>query len=298
MALGGLAIGLQGAGALAGALTGGLAGRKDERFNRRLSRGAEDPAVAALRRRLAAQNAATAMSVAASQPGVNPALAQRNAQQALGAQQAQTNTMLAQENMQSARVARQAAQASRLRRMTAAGMGGAQFLNTLGTGFGVQEAQAQQHQRNLELMQARQGLAKPGDKPAGQPQDLTDKQLQMGVPGVAGQFAQQAPAVSPFGGVQSQQQAVQAGVSPQGTGMTNQLQPTQPENMEAVDFDTNLVGHDELAQIAAIQDPTEQIMALSTLQQQAILAGQTERAAELNRIRLNLTGATHLQRMQ
>ena len=113
---------------------------KQDKMQRRIAMGGEDPAVAALRRRLAAQNAQTAMSVAASQQGVNPALAQRNAQQALAQQQVQTNAELARGAMSSALAAR-ASDAVGRRRDLGLQMG-ANFLNTAGTMLATQEAAA------------------------------------------------------------------------------------------------------------------------------------------------------------
>jgi len=112
--------------------------------------GGEDPAVAALRQRLAAQNAATAQAVAASQQGVNPALAQRNAQQALTQQQIATNSELARAGMASAGQARKTDAVGRRRDMGL--QAGGALLNTFGTMMGVTEA----------------GNTVPGADPAGQ----------------------------------------------------------------------------------------------------------------------------------
>lgn len=113
---------------------------KQDKMQRRIAMGGEDPAVAALRRRLAAQNAQTAMSVAASQQGVNPALAQRNAQQALAQQQIQTNAELARNSLSSAMAARASDPVGRRRDLGL--QMGANFLNTAGTMLSAQQASA------------------------------------------------------------------------------------------------------------------------------------------------------------
>lgn len=113
---------------------------KQDKMQRRIAMGGEDPAVAALRQRLAAQNAQTAMSVAASQQGVNPALAQRNAQQALSQQQIQTNAELARNSLSSAMAARASDPVGRRRDLGL--QMGANFLNTTGTMLSAQQASA------------------------------------------------------------------------------------------------------------------------------------------------------------
>lgn len=116
-----------------GATIAGAARRTDsDRLNRRISRGGQDPALTALRSQLASQNARTAMAVAASQQGVNPALAQRNAQMALAESQARTNAQFAQMGAQSALQARQAATEADSRRLGGITTGLATGLNTLG----------------------------------------------------------------------------------------------------------------------------------------------------------------------
>ncbi len=135
----GAGLGLQIAGLGAG-LLGQLAPTAQSRQDRRMSKGQEDPAIAALRKRLAEQNAQTAMSVAASQQGVNPALAQRNAQQALAQQQVRTNAQLAQANQQSTQEARGATRGQQAQQVGGTLLGVAQGLNALGTGFSADAA--------------------------------------------------------------------------------------------------------------------------------------------------------------
>lgn len=109
-----------------------------DKQQRRIAMGGEDPALEAIRRQLAAQNAQTAMSVAASQQGVNPALAQRNAQQALAQQQVQTNSELARMGINSAMQAR--GSDPKGQKISAALSGIGQFANVLGTGLATQNA--------------------------------------------------------------------------------------------------------------------------------------------------------------
>jgi hypothetical protein len=116
----------------------GAVPNKQDRLQRRIAMGGEDPALAAIRRQLATQNAQTAMSVAASQQGVNPALAQRNAQQALAQQQVQTNTELARLGAQSAQQAR--ADDPMGRKISGIAQGAGQLLNVFGTGMAAQNA--------------------------------------------------------------------------------------------------------------------------------------------------------------
>jgi hypothetical protein len=104
----------------------------------RLAKGQEDPAVAALRRRLAQQNAATAQQIAASQQGVNPALANRSAQMGLAQSQIATNAELARSQMSSTQQARQSDPLGRRRDLGLQGAG--QLLNVLGTGLSAQQA--------------------------------------------------------------------------------------------------------------------------------------------------------------
>lgn len=113
---------------------------KQDKMQRRIAMGGEDPAVAALRQRLAQQNMQTAMALQASQQGMNPALAARNAQQALSQTQVQTNAELARGGLQSAQQAR-ATDAVGKRRDLGLQMG-ANFLNTAGTMLATQEAAA------------------------------------------------------------------------------------------------------------------------------------------------------------
>ena len=127
---------LGGAAGIAGSLITSQQGKQDKR----ISGGQEDPALAALRKRLAAQNAQTAMSVAASQQGVNPALAQRNAQQALGQQQVQTNAQLAQGNLQSTLASRAATRGQQKQQIAGTAMGIGTGLVGLGTSMGAQQA--------------------------------------------------------------------------------------------------------------------------------------------------------------
>ena len=122
-----------------GASIAGTIPNKQDRLQRQIAMGrAEDPAVAALRRTLAAQNAATAMGVAASQQGVNPALAQRNAQSALAQQQIATNSELARAGMQGVMQARSSDPVGTKRSGLAQGLG--MFANVLGTGMATQNA--------------------------------------------------------------------------------------------------------------------------------------------------------------
>lgn len=130
---------LQLGGMAAGLVASGVQNSAQKR-DKRIAGGAEDPAIAALRQRLAAQNAQSAMRVAASQQGVNPALAQRNAQQALGQQQVQTNSMLAQQNAASTLQSRQADRRTQGQRVQGTIMGLAQGLNTLGTSLSADQA--------------------------------------------------------------------------------------------------------------------------------------------------------------
>ncbi|NDC88307.1 MAG: hypothetical protein EB075_05805, partial [Bacteroidetes bacterium] len=68
---------------------------RQERQQRRIAMGAPDPAVEALRRRLATQQLQTAMAAAAGQPGINPALALRQAQAGLAQSEIGTAAQLA-----------------------------------------------------------------------------------------------------------------------------------------------------------------------------------------------------------
>lgn len=210
---GGAGAGLNVLGGIAG-LAGTLVPTAQGRQDRRITNGEEDPAIAALRRRLAAQNAQTAMSVAASQQGVNPALAQRNAQQALAQQQVQTNANLAQANVQSTQASRNATRQDQSRRMQAATAGVGTLLTGLGTSMGAQAAYDASGQAPAE---AAQGLAAP---PAGTPAQAAPLALKAqdpvaSIPEGAGGLAtpvpsasQSAPPVSPSA------QAAQAAVDP------------------------------------------------------------------------------------
>jgi len=167
----GAGLGLQIAGLGAG-LAGQIAPTAQSRRDKSISQGQEDPAIAALRKRLAEQNAQTAMAVAASQQGVNPALAQRNAQQALAQQQVRTNAQLAQANQQSSLEARRATRGTQARQVGGALLGAAQGLNALGTGFSADAALSATpeegevelpaiSQQAAPLTEAAQGLAVP-----------------------------------------------------------------------------------------------------------------------------------------
>jgi hypothetical protein len=127
---------LGGAVGLAGGLITSTQGKQDKS----ISGGQEDPALAAMRKRFAAQNAQTAMSVAASQQGVNPALAQRNAQQALGQQQVQTNAALAQGGLQSTLASRAATRGQQHQQIAGTALGLGQGLVGMGTSMGAQKA--------------------------------------------------------------------------------------------------------------------------------------------------------------
>jgi hypothetical protein len=111
---------------------------KQDKLQRRIAMGGEDPAMAAVRRQLAAQNAQTAMAVANSQQGVNPALAQRNAQQALAQQQVQTNADIARMNAASAQQARQSDPMGR--KIAGIAQGAGQLANVFGTALAAQNA--------------------------------------------------------------------------------------------------------------------------------------------------------------
>jgi hypothetical protein len=128
--LGGAAIGL----------VGNAIGTAQNKQDKGISEGDEDPAIRAMRKRLAAQNAQTAMSVAASQPGVNPALAQRNAQQALGQQQVRTNALTAQANAQSTLQSRAATRGDQTRRLNGTLQGLGSAVNLLGTSLSADAA--------------------------------------------------------------------------------------------------------------------------------------------------------------
>ena len=139
-------VGLQAGAGLINILGSVLGGRKAERRDRRIAQGEETPEMRALRARLAGQNAQTAMQVAASQPGVNPALAQRNAQQALSQAQVSTNADLARLGVQQAESARGRADQSRQRRIGAGVQGASSFANSLGAMLTTQGAQQQLQQ--------------------------------------------------------------------------------------------------------------------------------------------------------
>lgn len=109
-----------------------------DRAQRQTALGEEDPALAVLRRRLAQQNAQTAMTMAQTQQGANPALAARQAQQALAQTQIGTNADLARQQVAMTQQARQ--QDMMGRRRDAALQGAGQLFNLLGTGLTTQEA--------------------------------------------------------------------------------------------------------------------------------------------------------------
>ena len=124
---------------IGGALSiAGTIPNEQDRLQRRIAMGGEDPALAAVRRTLAAQNAQTAMAVAASQQGVNPALASRNAQQALAQTQIQTNAEIARLGMGSAQQARSSDPKGQ--KIGAALQGVGQLANVFGTGMAAQNA--------------------------------------------------------------------------------------------------------------------------------------------------------------
>lgn len=116
----------------------GAVPNKQDKLQRRIAMGGEDPAMAAVRRQLAAQNAQTAMAVANSQQGVNPALAQRNAQQALAQQQVQTNADIARMSAASAQQARQSDPMGR--KISGIAQGAGQLANVFGTALAAQNA--------------------------------------------------------------------------------------------------------------------------------------------------------------
>ena len=168
----------------AGASIAGALPNKQDRLQRRIAMGGEDPALQAIRRQLAAQNAQTAMSVAASQQGVNPALAQRNAQQALAQQQVQTNSELARMGVNSAMQARSSDPKGQ--KISAALQGVGQLANVFGTGLAAQNA----------------GMA--ATDAAGVPAPITDAAMkqqllrqQGGAPGSAMNLASPAPSTPP-----------------------------------------------------------------------------------------------------
>lgn len=109
-----------------------------DRMMGRIGRGGEDPALANLRRRLAMQNAQTAMQISASAPGVNPALANRNAQQGLAQSQIATNSELARAGVQSTMQARQSDPMGNARRRMM--LAGGQTLGAFTQGVAAQEA--------------------------------------------------------------------------------------------------------------------------------------------------------------
>lgn len=109
-----------------------------ERQQRRIAMGAPDPAVEALRRRLATQQLQNAMALAAGQPGVNPALALRQAQAGLAQSEAATAAQIAQEQARSVQQARGSDPLARRRDARLSGI--ASMLNVLGTGVAAQAA--------------------------------------------------------------------------------------------------------------------------------------------------------------
>jgi hypothetical protein len=151
-----------------------------DRMMGRIARGGQDPAVEALRQRLAAQNAQTAMQIAASSPGVNPALANRNAQMGLAQSQVATNAELARAGMGSAQQARQSDPMGDARRRML--MAGGMFANNLTAGLASQQA---------GLNAGKPGVGKPEvGKVAGQAAPLSvqgiDKVTGLGAPAMVG----------------------------------------------------------------------------------------------------------------
>ena len=169
MTTSGLATGLQVVGGAAG-LAAPFVRNRQGRQDRNVARGGEDPSVAALRQRLAAQNAQTAMAVAASQQGVNPALAQRNAQQALAQQQVATNANLAQVNTQFAQQA-QAQERGRQQQIQAAILGGAEGLSAAGAQISADNAAQEAVTPQVPT------LANPAAAPAGPEQAAFQNQI-------------------------------------------------------------------------------------------------------------------------
>ena len=118
---------------------------RQERQQRRIAMGAPDPAVEALRRRLATQQLQTAMAAAAAQPGINPALALRQAQAGLAQSEIGTAAQLAAQQARSVEQARASDPLGRRRDAALSGVGG--MLNILGTGLATQAA----GRRNAEM---------------------------------------------------------------------------------------------------------------------------------------------------
>ena len=137
-------IGIQGAAGIINLLGSALGGIRDEKRLKKQARGEETAAQRALRTRLAAQNEQSAMRVANSQPGVNPALANRQAQQALQGTQVQTNADLARQNLAQSQQAQTQLGELRRRRIGAAVQGASSMLNSLGASQSVMDAQGQQ----------------------------------------------------------------------------------------------------------------------------------------------------------
>jgi len=111
---------------------------RQERQQRRIAMGAPDPAVEALRRRLATQQLQNATALAAAVPGINPALAMRQAQAGLAQSEVGTAAQLAAQQARSVEQARASDPLGRRRDAALSGVGG--MLNILGTGLATQAA--------------------------------------------------------------------------------------------------------------------------------------------------------------
>ena len=124
---------------------------RQERQQRRIAMGAPDPAVEALRRRLATQQLQTAMAAAAGQPGINPALALRQAQAGLAQSEIGTAAQLASQQARSVEQARSSDPLARRRDAALSGVGG--MLNILGTGLATQAAGRQAAEQDAAAAQ-------------------------------------------------------------------------------------------------------------------------------------------------
>jgi hypothetical protein len=139
---------------------------RQERMQRRIAMGAPDPAVEALRRRLATQQLQTAMAAAAGQPGVNPALALRQAQAGLAQSEIGTAERLAAAQARSVEQARASDRVGERRDALLSGVGG--MLNILGTGVATQAAGRQLAEQDAAAAQQAALAMEPPQPPTGQ----------------------------------------------------------------------------------------------------------------------------------
>jgi len=139
---------------------------RQERMQRRIAMGAPDPAVEALRRRLATQQLQTAMAAAAAQPGVNPALALRQAQAGLAQSEIGTAAQLAEAQAKSVQQARASDRVGERRDALLSGVGG--MLNILGTGVATQAAGRQLAEQDAAAAQKAALAMEPPQPPTGQ----------------------------------------------------------------------------------------------------------------------------------